>query len=97
MKHTKAKGDSGAVDLGIPYFGHKNHLSGNRRLGFVRRYEVTASNHCDGHLLSKILDKENTAGDVWENTAYHTQNNGHNLEENGFRSQIHRKKLQGKP
>lgn len=35
VKQSKAKGDEGAVDFGIPYFGYKNHLSCDRRFGFV--------------------------------------------------------------
>ena len=96
MKHSRAKGGEGAVDLGIPYFGYKNHLSCDRRFGFVRRFAVTAANQYDGHLLEQILDSENTAMDVWGDTAYSTQKNTTYLAEKGFRSQLHHRKPKGK-
>lgn len=96
VKQSKAKGDEGAVDFGIPYFGYKNHLSCDRRFGFVRRYEVTAANHSDGSVLPKILDVGNTARDIWGDTAYHTQTNKSYLEEKGFRSRLHHKKPKSK-
>lgn len=96
VKHSQAKGGEGAVDLGIPYFGYKNHLSCDRRFGFVRRFTVTAANQYDGHLLQQILDQENTALSVWGDTAYHTQKNTTYLAGKGFRSQLHHKKPKGK-
>lgn len=96
VKTSKAK-QEGMADFGIPYFGYKNHLTSDRRYGFVRRYEVTAANCPDGRVLPKILDKGNMARVVWGDTAYHTHDNERHLEENGFRSQLHRKKPKGKP
>lgn len=96
VKQSKAK-QEGMADLGIPYFGYKNHLTSDQRFGFIRRYEVTAANCHDGHVLPRILDKGNTARDVWGDTAYHTQDNERYLENNGFRSRLHRKKPKGKP
>ena len=96
VKQSKAKGDVGAVDLGIPYFGYKTHLSTDRRFGFIRRYQVTAANQYDGHLLPQLLDINNTAQSVWGDTAYDTLKNGKYLENKGFRSRLHRKKPKGK-
>lgn len=67
VKTSKAK-QEGMADFGIPYFGYKNHLTSDRRYGFVRRYEVTAANCHDGHVLPKILDKGNMARVVWPTT-----------------------------
>lgn len=96
VKTSKAK-QEGMADFGIPYFGYKNHLTSDYRYGFVRCYEVTAANCHDGHVLPKILDKGNMARVVWGDTAYHTHDNERHLEENGFRSQLHRKKPKSKP
>lgn len=96
VKQSKAK-QEGMADLGIPYFGYKNHLSSDRRFGFIRCYEVTAANCHEGQVLPKILDKQNTALDVWADTAYNTQANERHLENKGFRSQMHRKKSKNKP
>jgi hypothetical protein len=96
VKYSKAKGDTNAVDLGIPYFGYKTHLSMDRRFGFIRCSEVTAANQYDGHILPQILDPNNTAQSVWGDTAYYSQENVQHLENKGFRSCLHRKKPKGK-
>jgi IS5 family transposase len=38
VKYTKAKGEGKALDLAIPFFGYKNHVSIDRRYGFIRKY-----------------------------------------------------------
>ena len=43
------------------------------------------------------IDKQNTASDVWADTAYRSAKNEERLARNGLRSQIHRKKPKGKP
>jgi hypothetical protein len=47
--------------------------------------------------LPNLVDKTNTAGDVWADTAYRSAKNEKHLADNGLRSQILRKKPQGKP
>ena len=47
--------------------------------------------------MPNLVDKTNTASDVWADTAYRSAKNEKHLAENGLRSQIHRKKPQGKP
>ncbi len=44
-----------------------------------------------------LVSKANTASDVWADTAYRTQANERHLADNGLRSQIHRRKPQGRP
>jgi len=39
-----------------------------------------------------LIDKNNTASDVWADTAYRSKANEKHLADNGLRSQIHRKK-----
>jgi transposase, IS5 family len=51
----------------------------------------TAARH-DGALLFALIDKDNTASDVWADTAYRSTANETHLANNGLRSQIHRKK-----
>jgi IS5 family transposase len=53
-----------------------------------------ASRH-DGAQLPNLVDKTNTATDVWADTAYRSAKTKGNLADNGLRSQIHRKKPQG--
>ena len=57
---------------------------------------MTPANQYEGHVLEPLLDKENTASGVWADTAYRNQKNEHLLAQNGFRSEIHRKKPKGK-
>ena len=44
-----------------------------------------------------MLDRSNTASDVWADTAYRSAKNEDMLAGRGFMSRIHRKKPQGKP
>lgn len=96
VKYTKSRADEGLVDLSVPHFGYKNHVSCDKRFGFIRRYDTTAANQYDGHILPEILDSENTARDVWGDTAYHNQDNEAYLAQKGFRSKLHRKKPKGR-
>jgi transposase, IS5 family len=100
IKYTKAKPnqDSGArIDLAIPAFGYKNHLGIDRRHRLIRRWGVTDAARHDGALLSELIDPNNTAGEVWADTAYRSQANEKFLAGRLLRSQIHRKKPKGKP
>ena len=58
---------------------------------------MTDAAQYDGALLPVLLDKTNTARDVWADTAYRSQANERHLADNGLRSRIHRKKPKGKP
>lgn len=100
VKHTKAKPqEDGAklVDLAIPEFGYKNHVSADKRHRLIRKWAVTDAAAHDGKQLRHLLDKENTASAVWADTGYRSKRNEAYLEKNGFVSKIHRKKPKGKP
>jgi transposase, IS5 family len=100
VKYTKAKpSEDGAprIDLAIPTFGYKNHVGIDRRHGLIRTWTATDASRHDGALLPELLDKDNTASDVWADTAYRTQANEKYLADQGRRSQIHRKKPKGRP
>jgi transposase, IS5 family len=99
-KFTKAKpGEDGGprVDLAIPAFGYKNHIGIDRRHRLIRRWTVTDAARHDGALLPALIDTNNTAGDVWADTAYRSKANENFLAGRLLRSQIHRKKPKGKP
>ena len=85
------------VDLAIPEFGYKNHVSADKRHRIVRKWTVTDAASSDGKQLTDLLDKENTASQVWADTGYRSKRNEKHLEKNGFVSKIHRKKPKGKP
>jgi transposase, IS5 family len=100
VKYTKAKpSKDGAprVDLAIPAFGYKNHVGIDRRHRLIRRWTVTDASRHDGALLPELIDTNNTASDVWADTAYRSQANERFLAGRLLRSQIHRKKPKGKP
>lgn len=100
VKFSKAKPrQDGApqVDLAVPTFGYKNHISIDRRHGLIRRWMATDAAAHDGVRLAEVIDDENTASDVWADTAYRSAKNEALLAERGLVSRIHRKKPKGRP
>jgi len=100
VKFSKAKPrEDGSLprDLAIPAFGYKNHVSTDRRFGLIRKWTVTSASAHDGARLPDLLDNNNTASDVWADTAYRSQKNEAHMAKHGFVSQVHRKKPKGKP
>jgi len=100
VKFSKAKPKEDGtpnIDIAIPTFGYKNHISIDRRFGLIRRWDATDASAYDGAQIRKgLLDKTNTAGSVWADTAYRSKANEEFLARNGFVSQIHRKKAAGR-
>jgi IS5 family transposase len=102
VKFTKAKpredGSMPAVDLAIPAFGYRNHISIDRRFGFIRKWLTTdAAAHEGRRLRDGLLDKSNTAAGVWADTAYRSATNEAFMADNGFVSRVHRKKPAKRP
>ena len=102
VKFTKAKpaqdGTVPAVDLAIPVFGYQSHIGIDRGFGLIRTWKATDAAAYEGRVLREgLLDKTNTAGAVWADTAYRSKVNEHFMAENGFDSRVHRKKPPGKP
>jgi transposase, IS5 family len=101
VKYTKAKpredGSLPVVDLAIPAFGYKNHVSIDRGFGLIRKWTATHAAAYDGARLEDVLDRTNTASDVWADTAYRSAKNEAMLSRRGFVSRIHRKKPPGRP
>jgi IS5 family transposase len=102
VKFTKAKpahdGTVPAVDLAIPVFGYQNHLGIDRGFGLIRTWKATDAAAYEGRMLREgLLDRSNTAGPVWADTAYRSKANERFMAENGFVSRVHRKKPPGRP
>jgi len=101
VKYTKAKpredGSVPPVDLAIPSFGYKNHVTIDRAFGLIRNWTTTHAAAHDGARLEEVLDTGNTASDVWADTAYRSAKNEAMLTRRGLVSRIHRKKPKGKP
>lgn len=100
VKFSKARPrDDGTVqrDLAIPAFGYKNHISTDRRHGLIRKWAVSSASAHDGARLAELLDDNNTASDVWADTAYRSKKNEAHMARHGFVSRVHRKKPKGRP
>lgn len=80
-----------------PVFGYKNHVGIDRTHGFVRRFVVTHAARHDGSQLCAVLDPDNTASDVWADTAYRSAANLALLGRRGLEPQFQRAKPRGKP
>jgi IS5 family transposase len=100
VKFSKAKPRAdGApqVDLAIPAFGYKNHVAIDRRHGLIRGWTGRHAAAHDGAHLDEVLDGDNTASNVWTDTAYRLAKNEAMLDGRGLVSCIHREKPQGRP
>jgi transposase, IS5 family len=80
------------VEIAVAAFGYKNHVGVDRAFGFLRRYTVTHAAAYDGGELGAVLDRNNTASDVWADTAYRSAANLALLERRGLKPQFQRKK-----
>lgn len=72
VKFSKAKPrEDGApqVDLAVPAFGSKNHISIDRQHGLIRGWTAPHAAAHDGARLADVLDAGNTASAVWAELA----------------------------
>src|SRR5215472_11471515 len=90
------EGHKHQVEIAVPVFGYKNHVGIDRKHGFLRRYNVTHAAAHDGAQLGAVLDHDNTASDVWADTAYRSAANLTLLERRGLKPQFQRKKPRGR-
>jgi transposase, IS5 family len=84
------------AEIAVPGFGYNNHIGIDRAFGFLRRYTVTPAAAYDGGQLGAVLDRDNTASDVWADTAYSSAANLALIERRGLGPQFQRKKPRGK-
>mgnify|MGYP000055943623 CR=1 FL=1 len=102
VKFSKARpkedGGDPQLDIAIPVFGYKSHISIDRKHGIIRRQKASdAAAHDGARLREGLIDPANTASDVWADTAYRSAANEAYLQKVGKTSRIHRKKPKGKP
>lgn len=100
VKFTNAKpAEDGAkrVDIVDPRIWLQEPYRHRPRPWLIRTWRATHAVRHDGAQLPGLIDKQNTASDVWADTAYRSAKNEEHLARNGLRSQIHRKKPKGKP
>lgn len=86
-----------AGDIAVPVFGYKNHVGIDRAHGFIRRFTVTHAARHDGSQLGAVLDPDNTAADVWADTAYRSKANLALIARRGLTPQFQRAKPRGRP
>ena len=85
------------IDIAIPTHGCKSHISTGRRHGVIRRGRTTdAAAHDGARLREGLIDPNNTASDVWADTAYRSAENERHLDSIGRVSRIHRRKPKGR-
>lgn len=67
--------------IAIPSLGYKSSISICRAFGFIRKGKVTDGARYDGRMLRDVVSEDNTASDVWADTAYRSQSNERWLEQ----------------
>lgn len=82
---------------GKSHYGYKNHINVDRRHKLVRRYHVTDASVHDSQVIEAIVDANNTASDVWADSAYRSADIETMLKDKGLKSRIHRKGRRNKP
>ena len=102
VKFSKARpaedGRKQQIDIAIPTFGYKNHISIDRRHGVIRKSLVTdAAAHDGARLREGLIDPCNTASDVWADSAYRSAENERFLKGVSKTSRIHRRKPKRRP
>ena len=86
------------IDIAIPVYGYKSHVSIDRMHGIVRRQLTTdAARHDGARLREGLIQRANTARSVWADSAYRSAENEAWLATHGMISRIHRKKPRGRP
>ena len=89
VKFTKAKertdGTTPPVDIAIPAFGYKNHVSIDKEFGLIRTWLATDAAANDGARLREgLLDRTNTASAGRADTGYRSQANEDFMAKSGF-------------
>ena len=82
---------------GKSHYGYKNHINIDRRHKLVRRYQVSEASLHDSRVFADILDADNTASDVWADSAYRSDEIEKLLAEKGAKSRIHHRAYRNKP
>jgi transposase, IS5 family len=93
---NQAPGHKHQPEIAVPMLGYKNHVGVDREHGLLRRYVVTHAARYDGSQLGAVLDRDNSASDVWADTAYRSAANLALLDGRGLKPQFQRKKPRGR-
>ncbi len=82
---------------GQSHYGYKNHINVDRRHKLIRRYTVTDAAPHDSQEFDTVLDPDNTARDIWADSAYRSAKIEASLSEQHYRSRIHRRPWRNRP
>ena len=74
-------------------FGHKNHIGIDRTHGLIPTWDGSAANAYAGAQLLVLVSEDNTAPDVWADTAYRSKKNEAFLTGGMLKSHSHQKRL----
>ena len=100
LKFAKGRplpGGKPGIDIAVPSIGYKSSIAICRRYGFIRRGKATDGVRFDGRMLRDVVTNDNTASDVWADTACRSRSNEAWLKSIGRVGHVHRKKPTGKP
>jgi len=78
------------------HYGYKDHVSADNGHKLIRDYEVTSASVHDSQVFEDILS-DNTAKDVWADSAYRSEEHEQGLKNAGYRSHVHKKGTRGRP
>ena len=78
------------------HFGYKNYVAVDNEHKLIRNYEVTSAEVHDSNVFEELLT-ENSAKDVWADSAYRSEEAELNLQVMGYRSHVHKKGSRDKP
>jgi IS5 family transposase len=79
------------------FYGYKNHIGIDRTHKLIRRYAETDASVHDSQKLDDVLDKSNTAAEVWADSAYRSAEIEAKLEAKGYKSRVHRRARRNRP
>lgn len=72
-------------------FGYKNHISIDALHKLIRDYAVTDAAVHDSRVFGELLDDANSSRDVWADSAYRSEENRSELEQQRYREHLQRK------
>ena len=82
---------------GKSHYGYKNHVGIDRKHKLIRRYQVTDAAVHDSQVIEELLSSDNTAKDVWADSAYRSKDIEAKLKARKLTSRIHRKGYRNHP
>lgn len=97
---SKAQRDPNATFTkkgGKNFFGYKNHVNVDRKHRLVRAYDVTTASTHDSRVFEEILDTQNSALDIWADSAYKSEKHDEVCESKAYRNKIHHRAYRNKP